>query len=397
MRLQLGMKDSDTNGSQRGAVLAAALALPGLLPGIAQAQVTAPNATLVQFKFLYYKDYQESGDRITVKSPALSLLTPITDDWVFEIGAVYDSISGASPYYHTTLSGASGKGIEDKRTAADITVTKYFANRTSVSVRAAYSTEDDYRSTAGGVTIRHATPDQNTTFTIGGGYSGDEIFPTVGPQPPPTQQKRTYDAIIGVSQVLSPNDTAQVNFYYAHQSGYLTDPYKAYWGIDNRPTSRDQKALLVRWNHFFESADATLRTSYRYYNDDWDVTANTVTIDWAQTLPDGWVLTPGLRYTTQSAASFYYDPVYDPVLGAPYPPGYLQNPNAFYTADQRLSAFGGITAGLKISKALPQGWLIDGKAEYMEQRADWRLGGEGSPGLETFKAQMYQVGVTRKF
>ena len=151
--------------------------MPGLLPGAAQAQVTAPNATLVQFKFLYYKDYQESGDRMTVKSPALYLLTPIADDWVFEIGAVYDSISGASPYYHTTLSGASGKGIQDGRTAADVTVTKYFANRTSVAIRAAYSNENDYRSTAGGVTIRHATPDQNTTFTLGGGYSGDEVFP----------------------------------------------------------------------------------------------------------------------------------------------------------------------------------------------------------------------------
>src|SRR5262245_9767964 len=148
-----------STGAQRGAVIAAALALPGVLPGIAQAQVTAPNATLVQFKFLYYKDYQESGDRMTVKSPALYLLTPLTNDWVFEIGAVHHATSGASPYYHTTLSGASGEGIKDARTAADITVTKYFANRTSVAVRAAYSIEDDYRSTAGGVTIRHATPD----------------------------------------------------------------------------------------------------------------------------------------------------------------------------------------------------------------------------------------------
>ena len=175
MRVQLNMQNKTRTPAR--SVLAAALALPGLLPGAAQAQVTAPNATLVQFKFLYYKDYQASGDRMTIKSPALYLLTPIVDDWVFEIGAVYDSISGASPYYHTTLSGASGEGIEDGRTAADVTFTKYFANRTSVAVRAAYSDEDDYRSIAGGVTIRHATPDQNTTFTLGGGYSGDTVFP----------------------------------------------------------------------------------------------------------------------------------------------------------------------------------------------------------------------------
>ncbi len=117
----------------------------------AHAQVTVPNATLIQFKYLYYRDYQESGgvnndgERMTVKSPALYMLAPISDSWVFEIGAVYDNVSGASPYYHTVLSGASGQGIEDGRFQGDMTVTKYFG-RTAVSVRGAYSTEDDYKS-----------------------------------------------------------------------------------------------------------------------------------------------------------------------------------------------------------------------------------------------------------
>ena len=154
--------------AKTGSILAAALALPGIVPS-AHAQVTVPNSTLIQFKYLYYKDYQASGgvnnngERMTVNSPALYLLAPISDSWVFEIGAVYDDVSGASPYYHTVLSGASGQGIQDGRTQGDITVTKYFG-RTAVSVRAAYSTEDDYKSLSGGLTLRHATPDQNTTF-----------------------------------------------------------------------------------------------------------------------------------------------------------------------------------------------------------------------------------------
>ena len=384
-----------TKPGNTGALLAAALALPGVLPAVAQAQVTVPNATLVQFKYLYYKDYQDSGDRMTIKSPALYMLAPISDEWVFEIGAVHDSMSGASPTFHTVLSGASGEGVEDKRTAGDFTVTKYFGGRTAVSVRAAYSTEDDYKSVAGGITLRHATADQNTTFTIGFGRSNDEIFPEDGPQF--TEEKTTTDVIAGITQVLSPNDVGQVNVYYAQQRGYLTDPYKAFWGIDRRPRARDQWAALFRWNHFFEGLDASLRSSYRYYGDDWQVKAHTVQFEWAQALPAGWSVTPSLRYTTQSAAEFYYDPVYDPILGAPFPPGYLANPNGPYTSDQRLSAFGALTPGIKVAKSFTGGWLIDAKAEYYEQRAEWRIGGEGSPGLENFKAQMYQVGVTRKF
>jgi hypothetical protein len=391
------MTDTTTRNKPAGGgtLLAAALALPGLVPNVAQAQVTVPNATLVQFKYLYYKDYQDSGDRMKVSSPALYMLAPITDDWVFEIGAVSDNISGASPYYHTVLSGASGVGIKDHRTAADITVTKYFGGRTAVSLRGAYSTEDDYKSQAYGLTVRHASSDQNTTVTFGFGQSNDDISPTAGPQF--TATKKTTDYIIGVTQVLSPNDVGQANLYYATQKGYLTDPYKAFWGIDNRPDTRNQWAALFRWNHFFDGLDASLRSSYRFYSDDWSVKANTFEFQWAQGLSDGWTVTPSLRYTTQSAAEFYYDPVYDPVLGAPFPPGYLNNPNGFYTSDQRLSAFGGVTPGVKVSKTLPGGWLIDAKAEYYEQRSSWRLGGNGSPGLEDFKAQMYQFGVTKKF
>jgi hypothetical protein len=388
------MADHPMKQSRSGAILAAALALPGVLPGAAEAQVTVPNATLIQFKYLYYRDYQDSGDRMTVKSPALYLLAPISSDWVFEIGAVHDSMSGASPVYHTVLSGASGVGIEDRRTAGDVTLTRYFG-RTALSLRGAYSTEDDYKSKAAGVTLRHATSDQNTTFTIGFGYSDDRISPTDGPQF--TEKKTITDAIVGISQVLTPNDLAQLNFYYAQQRGYLTDPYKAFWGIDNRPRSRDQWAGLFRWNHHFEGLDATLRSSYRYYRDDWEVAAHTVNLEWAQALPFGLTVTPSLRFTSQSSAKFYYDPVYDPLLLAPFPPGFLANPDGFYTSDQRLSAFGAFTPGIKVAKSFAGGWLVDAKAEYYEQRAEWRVGGEGSPGLQAFKAQLYQFGVMKKF
>jgi hypothetical protein len=388
------MAEHSSMKSRSGAILAAAFALPGVLPGVAEAQVTVPNATLIQFKYLYYRDYQDSGDRMTVKSPALYLLAPISSDWVFEIGAVHDSMSGASPTYHTVLSGASGVGIEDRRTAADVTVTRYFG-RTALSLRGAYSTEDDYKSKAVGITLRHATSDQNTTFTIGFGYSDDRISPTDGPQF--TEEKTITDAIVGISQVLTPNDIAQLNVYYAQQRGYLTDPYKAFWGIDNRPRSRDQWAGLFRWNHHFEGLDATMRSSYRYYRDDWEVSAHTVNFEWSQALPFGLTVTPSLRFTSQSSAKFYYDPVYDPLLGPPFPPGFLANPFGFYTSDQRLSAFGAFTPGIKVAKSFAGGWVIDARAEYYEQRAEWRVGGEGSPGLQPFKAELYQFGVMKKF
>ena len=115
--------------------------------------------------------------------------------------------------------------------------------------------------------------------------------------------------------------------------------------------------MLARWNHYFEDAGAALRSAYRYYHDSFGINAHTLGAEWVQ--PMGrFVVTPSLRYYTQSAASFYFDPVYDPDVGAPYPPGYFTNPPQYSSADQRLAAFGAVTVGPGAGDATspPTGW-----------------------------------------
>ena len=112
-----------------------------------------------------------------------------------------------------------------------------------------------------------------------------------------------------------------------------------------------------------------------------------------QPLPGGWTLTPALRLYTQSAARFYVDagPIDSPF--APNPPeGALS-----YTEDQRMSAFGARTLGLKIAKQLDAARLVDVKFERYGQRAGWRLFGTGSPDLLPFNARSLQIGLSRRF
>ena len=42
-------------------------------------------------------------------------------------------------------------------------------------------------------------------------------------------------------------------------------------------------------------------------------------------------------------------------------------------------------------------WTVDVKAERYEQRGSWRVGGQGSPGLEPFRATFVQFGVSTRF
>jgi hypothetical protein len=69
--------------------------------------------------------------------------------------------------------------------------------------------------------------------------------------------------------------------------------------------------------------------------------------------------------------------------------------SAFTSADQRLSAFGAITAGLKVAKQIDRDWSVDLKLEHYEQRGAWRVFGAGSPGLAPMRANSLQIGFTR--
>jgi hypothetical protein len=107
-------------------------------------------------------------------------------------------------------------------------------------------------------------------------------------------------------------------------------------------------------------------------------------------------LTPSLRLHTQNAARFYADPVYS-FLGAPYPPGYFESPPQHLSLDQRLSAFGAVTVGAKLSVRWDEHWSSDLRLERYEQRGAWRVAGQGSPGLAPFSARIVQWGLSRRF
>lgn len=369
-----------------GAIIAAALTLPGVM---AHAE-SAPEHGEVAIKYLSYQDSQPGLDRIKVKAPSVYVLAPLSSKWAIEGSAVSDSVSGATPRYHSAISGATRK-MEDKRRAGDVKVTRYF-ERSSWSVGLSRSKENDYDSRAVSLGATFSSEDNNRTWNVGVGYASDKIGKTGDPTL--DERKRTTELMVGVTQALTPNDLVQVNLSFNIGRGYYSDPYK---DPDIRPKRRDQRILLTRWNHYFNGPGATLRSSYRYYNDTFGIKAHTLGAEWVQPVSARVTLTPSLRYYTQSAASFYYDPVYDPDVGAPYPPGYFTNPPKYISPDQRLSAFGAYTVGLKLGVQLDADWSADIKFEQYEQRSNWRLGGSGSTGIDPFKARFVQFGLNKRF
>jgi len=366
-------------GSAARALVAAALALPGILPASAVAQSVADHG-IVELKYLDYRDWQPGASRMTVRSPSLYTLIPVNDTTELEGSLVYDAMSGASPLYHNTLSGASGLGVTDYRTAGDAKVTKYFGNW-AMGVAGVVSSERDYLSRGGAVDFRFFSDDRNRTYALSVAGANDWIRPSHPDVPP--GPRNTLEYLFGITQALSPTQIVQSNLTYSYGHGDFNDPYKL---LDKRPSERRIFAWLTRYNEYFAGQDGTLRLSYRYLHDSFGSVSNTVTAAWVQPLPSEWSVTPNIRYYTQSAAWFYHDP----------PPGSGFVVGEPYTMDTRLSAFGAWTAGLILGKSLGEGWTANLEADFYRQQSGWRPGG-GSPGLLSFSARWFIVGITKAF
>ncbi len=360
--------------------MAAALCLPGLQSAHAE---SAPEQGLVAFKLLDYRESQPDAPRIRVRAPSLMVMTPMGSDWSFSITGTADAISGASPAYHT--SGLTT--MHDERHALDLAATRYFG-RGSVTLGSSFSKEHDYLSRGLSLQGSVDSEDKNTTWTLGLGASRDTIDPSN--HVVVDEHKRTLDLLAGVTQVLSTHDIVQLNLAYARGRGYFSDPYKIF---DNRPRAHDRRTLQLRWNHFLDGTGATLRTSYRYYADSYAIHAHTLGLEYVQPLPQGWTLTPLARLYSQNAAKFY---IPADTTGSPFPPNPPEDATAF-SEDQRLSAFGARTFGLKAAKSFAGGWLADIKFEQYMQRAAWKWGGGGSEGLAPFRARSLQLGLSKTF
>lgn len=381
-----------------GGVLLATLLLPGLAvlgalsAAPAQAE-SAPEKTTVAVKYGHYEDSQSGWNRVKVDAPQVYVQAPLAGDWALEASGVSDDVSGASPRMHTQR--ASASVMHDERKAGDLKVTRYLA-RAAVSASVAYSHEHDYDSRALGLDARWSSDDNNRSWTLGYGHTSDKIDNQAsGINTAINRHKSVNELMAGVTQVLTPTDIAQLNLTRSVGNGYYNDPYKLF---DQRPDSRNAWIGLARWNHHIDLFDASLRSSYRLYRDTFGVRSHTVGLDWAQ--PVGrWTVTPGVRYYSQSAASFYFDPVldaqgrYDDLATFTHAASLPGDKSA----DQRLAAYGAVTLSLKLSYAVTRDTVADIRLDTYRQAASLRAGGQGSPNLDALRATFVQLGLSHRF
>ncbi len=370
---------------QIGSIVAAALALPSISSGQA---IEPQRAASVGVRWLTYHDWQPELNRIAVESPAFHFRAPLGEAWQIEGQLAIDSVSGASPRYHTAISGASK--MSDVRRASEIKVTR-FEDRSSLAVALSTSDENDYRSRGISGQSTWATEDNNQTYALSLGVAVDTI------RSPADlllhEGRRVLDVGASMTQIVSRASVAQIAATMAYGEGHYSDPYKV---PDTRPNFRRQASVIIRWNYHLEPWATTLKSSYRRYVDSFGVQSHTVGLDVVLPATNRVRVTPSIRLYSQSAAYFYYDPVYA-YEGIPLPEGYVISAQVPLSADQRLASFGAVTLGLKFEANLQPGLIADLKIERYEQQNRWHFLTPGSRGLAPLTASVIQWGLTRRF
>ena len=334
------------------ALTAAALAVPG----IADAQVQT------DYLFAHYSEgdlpaqSSASGtdnERYTIDTHSLRIAKPQRNStWLGTV--TYESMSGASPWW--VQPDANGDPVQ-VMSGASISVERIelqasYAYEASQGIdwvgSLGYSDEDDYQAVSGGLELTKAAQHPGLVYSGGLQFSSDELTPVLGASSPnviASARKDTLNLFAGVSWDASNSTAIQLAASLTMHDGYLSDPYKRVFLVDQAdtvPDSRPNKRLLWSINsklrHYVGSIKTALRADYRYFFDDWGIRAHTLKFSSNTPFSKGWSLQPSVRWSSQSQADFYavyFDSA--PVSG-------LQS------SDYRLSPFGALSARLDVNK-----------------------------------------------
>ena len=233
---------------------------------------------------------------------------------------------------------------------------------TTFGLAASASKEFDYQSFGFGANFSKKSKDNNREFTVKGqvyldkvslvypvelrtGYTGDNEY---GHIQYATTPRNSFSGSLSYSQVITKNLQLLFLLDLAWQNGYLGLPFHRVYLNDNTvkveslPSTRFKIPLGMRANYFLGDK-IIIRTFYRFYHDDWALTAHTADIETAIKLTPFFSVAPFYRYYHQSAVKYF----------APYMAHTASD--VYYTSNYDLSTFNSHFVGAGFRMAPPKG------------------------------------------
>lgn len=356
-----------------------------LVLGLSLPQRSAKAESTLHYKF---QTWQEDDGRIRVDSHYGEAQQTWANGSNLRVVGLVDTITGATPTGQPAPEGSDQvplSTLEDERRSYQLEYTQPF-DTFDLALGYGSSKEIDYFSDVWSLNSSIYFNQKNTTLLLGYARADDDVTAAFLPEP---RQKKVQDAIIGFTQVVSPQTTFTLNLTYGYEEGYLSDPYKIIEkrteilpGLElnltfpeNRPSAREKVVGFVSVNHALENLNAATEISYRYLSNDWGVRSHTLEWSWFQRFGERFILRPGIRYYQQSAADFYTETL----SGSPIvPPPVATGAAPYYSADYRLSEMNTWMLGLRAIwdinervsvDATYERYLMDGRDDFTSPSA----------------------------
>jgi hypothetical protein len=242
------------------------------------------------------------------------------------------------------------------------------------------STEFDYQSFGINLSFSQKTKNRNGEFTAkvqgyldnlkyilpyelrtpgsggtGGGNGNDEGDDY------PSKSRNSFSGSLSYSQIV--NQRLQLMFIadLVYQKGYLGLPFhRVYFanstvGVENLPGTRLKIPLGFRANYFIGDK-VVLRSFYRFYTDDWGLTAHTAQLETSIKVSPFFSFTPFYRYYTQTAVDYFAVKSIHKVS------------EQYYTSNYDLSAFNSSFYGAGIRLTPPKGVFGMKRVNMLELR-----------------------------
>lgn len=166
----------------------------------------------------------------------------------------------------------------------------------------------------------------------------------------PSRPRNTFTAAISFSQVINKRLQASIMLDGVTQNGYLGLPFhRVYFNdgsdhVETLPSTRFKFPIGVRLNYFMGD-NIIIRTYYRFYTDDWGLTAHTANIELPIKITPFFSVSPFYRYYIQTAVKYF----------AAY--GKHTSQDQFYTSNYALSGLTSNYLGTGLRLAPPDGIL----------------------------------------
>ena len=299
----------------------------------------------------------EGTEEMDVVSSVIVVKNRINADWTLRSEVGFDGISSAS--VDNIDDAVSSASRDDLRAFSTVTGSRAIGNHT-LTLTGGFSTEYDYQSfSAGGgwsTSFNGSNSSLATSFRV---YSDTVEMYDIEGVSQGEEDRSTVDFSVGFSQVLGRRTLLSLELFACQQDGFLSAPFQEVIlapssafsegerVAERLPDRRARFAAGLSLNHSF-SKRAVQRVQYRFYDDDWGIRAQTVSLETHFRLPatrGSWVY-PILRWHSQTAADYY---------GAPRT---SSSDDAFYSADPDLSGFDSFKYGVgwTVNFDAKQGW-----------------------------------------